>query len=137
MSETKTGIAALMNSNLNAIPERRKAEPGRYEGTLKVAKYEPDNKNKVFLAFGDLKDLDDSGRDLRGYENVMTSWTEDTPEAFLEDLGAFFRSHKNFRGDTNLAEMLPELPGKRYTFRIERDRKKPEYTNVRAIRAIE
>lgn len=137
MTETSTGgIAALMNSNLGSIPERRKVEPGRYEGTLKVARYEPENKHKVFLAFGDLKDMNDSGRNMQGYENVMVSWTTDTPDAFLEDLGAFFKSHKEYRAETSLSEMIGELEGKRYIFQVVQDKKKPEYTNVRNIRAI-
>lgn len=138
MSETKTGgIAALMNTSIDELPQRKKAEPGRYEGVLKVATYDPANKNKVFLAFGDLVDTEDRGRPMVGYDNVMTSWTDDTPEAFLDDLNAFFRSHKNFRPGTAGVTLLPELVGKRYSFAVVQQKNKPEYTNVKNIRAVE
>lgn len=138
MSETtEYGIAQLMSGHLGDIPERKKAEVGRYEGTLRTAKYDPDDGNKVLLAFSELRSLDDPGKDMRNYDNVLVSWSDKTPAVFLEDLFAFFRSHKSYRGDTDPKEMLPELVGKRYTFQISQQKNKPEYTNVRNIRAIE
>lgn len=139
MSETTNefSIADLMGGTLGDIPERKKAEAGRYEATLRTAKYDPDDEHKILLAFGDLRSVEDPAKDMRNYDNVLVSWSDKTPKVFLEDLFAFFRAHKAYRSTVDPKEMLPELVGKRYTFQIVQRKDKPEYTNVKNVRPIE
>ncbi len=129
-------IASLMNTSINELPERKKLPPGRYEGILKVAKYDPEAGHKVFLALQAVRDMADSGADMASYDNAMISWDDKTPPGFLEDLSSFFRAHK-FREGTQPYEVLEELVGRKYSFSVIQDRKNPQYTNVRNIRPVD